>query len=136
MIRPLRTAHLRIVTTLAVLLPIVVIAAVANRTPAAEPPTTHAEDFPLNSERGMFRAKLSAGSSSIALTTVHDAVIADPLVYWTAGRNSDAALTSATFLGPLVDAQKFTLPEPHGTILIYSNAEHSVRDTLNVGGGQ
>ena len=141
MTRNLRRAHLGVQIVLAVLVPLLFLAALFARRPTLEPVATpaelpggevivHAGDLwrggPVLDTR-LYR--LPTGRFVLLLDPAAELAVPDPLVYWKAGpalEDTDALPGDAFFVGVIAgaDLQRFELPgyTPAGTLFLYSLA--------------
>jgi len=150
MIRPLRQQHRRMLTVIGVLLPVAFVAGIAARKPAPTVttlpaalamPSQHFEA--VEWERAdlftktpiqvrLLRERAGAGRSAVALSSPHDFLKPDLIVYWVAGspNTTDKLPDNARLLGVFTSSMALSLPPEAasggGVLILYSLADQEV----------
>jgi len=141
MIQPLRTQHRVTFVILAVIIPVVFVAALASRPKPARMERRGllvASNSIINSQNGLFRTATNSnadGSSSIRLLTHKPILAPDVLVYFAESKPQQNDLPpTAYLLGEFEPYASYPMPVTPGFIVLYSPAQKSVIDIAPLGG--
>ena len=135
MIQPLRTVHRWVFTGFAVLLPAVVVIAVAERHQYVEVGQLRVEPLPgtpVISHGGQFQ--LAVFDDGFGFVATSSTPRPELLVYWSTERAKDSLPPGAILLGDLRTGVHYAVPKDSaGTVLLFSLAHNSVIDSISIG---
>ena len=150
MIQPLRTVHRRVFVTLALVLPVILVAGLGARHRCLRPvaPAKQVADSVhlVRNSTGMWQShaiqteffadSITPDNLYVVLRPAQDPSEPDLLLYWATSQPSGVSLPAeARLLGAFVAGKTFTLPRgaaPGGHLVLYSLAHQSVVDTAAV----
>lgn len=135
MIQPLRTAHRRIFTVLAVVIPAVIIGGITLRHKETPAPGQIVVLMGSRSTHGLMMTQRSGSELQVISTKQLDAP--DLLAYWSGTPNARSPDANSILLGSFIPGRlnRFALPAggETGTLILYSQPLAKVVDSVEIG---